>query len=237
MDTLRTPIPLPRVAVIEDELLLLGLLTEFFRKSGRFQVSGAFGSGAEAVEKICQCPPELVVMDLQLPDMSGLTVVQSIHARLGTPPKFLVLSNSTNPLVIKQLMRLGVRGILQKGVSATEVLAACERVLHGMVFLNLPEGNLAELAGAPLSATNPALTTREMEILDLVVHGRRSKEIADALGLSTRTVEKHRENFMKKLGVNNVGGLVRYAAKNGLLTVGMPPSSVHDSTQSPQNSF
>jgi DNA-binding NarL/FixJ family response regulator len=218
--TTLTPNSLPKVAIVEDELLLLGLLTEFFTKSGRFQIVGAYASGVEAVEKVCAMPPDLVVMDLQMPDMNGLTLIQTIRARLTVAPKFFVLSNNTNPLLIKQLMRSGVRGILQKGVAATEVLAACERVLRGAVCLNLPEGDMIELAGASFSESDPSLTTREIEILDLVVRGRRSKAIADTLGLSVRTIEKHRENLMKKLGVHDVGGLVRYAAKTGMLING-----------------
>lgn len=210
--------PLYRVAIIEDEALLLGLLTEFFTRSGRFQVVGAFISGTEAVAKICLAPPDLIVMDMQLPDMNGLTVIQAIRERVSVAPKILVLSNNTNPLLINQLIRSGVRGILQKGVAATELLSACERILRGGLCLNLPEGDLADLAMAPISDSAPALTAREVEILDLVVRGRRSKDIADVLNLSARTIDKHRENLMKKLGVNDTAGLVRYAAKTGLLT-------------------
>lgn len=210
--------PLYRVAIIEDETLLLGLLTEFFSRSGRFQVVGAFSNGSAAVAKICLTPPDLIVMDLQLPDMNGLTVIQAIRERVSVMPKILVLSNNTNPLLIKQLIKAGVRGILQKGVAATELLSACERVLRGGLCLHLPDGDLADLAMAPISDSAPALTTREIEILDLVVRGRRSKEIAAVLNLSARTVDKHRENLMKKLGINDTAGLVRYAAKTGMLT-------------------
>lgn len=210
----------PKIALIEDEVLLLGLLTEFFVKTGRFKVCGTYASGEAAVEGILETPPDLVVMDLQLPDMNGLTVIQSIRDRMSNPPKFLVLSNNTNPLLIKQLMKAGVRGILQKGMAAAEVLAACERVLRGGLCLNLPDGDLADLALAPISEASPELTGREVEILDLVVRGRRSKEIAEVLGLSARTVEKHRENLMKKLGEHDTAGLVRYAAKTGLLVGG-----------------
>jgi len=210
--------PLYRVAIIEDETLLLGLLTEFFSRSGRFLVVGAFSNGSAAVTKICLMPPDLIVMDLQLPDMNGLTVIQAIRERVSVMPKILVLSNNTNPLLIKQLIKSGVRGILQKGVAASELLSACERVLLGGLCLNLPDGDLADLAMAPISDSAPALTAREIEILDLVVRGRRSKEIAAVLNLSARTVDKHRENLMKKLGINDTAGLVRYAAKTGMLT-------------------
>lgn len=212
------PTALARVAIIEDEVLLLGLLTEFFGRSGRFQVVGAFPSGAEAIAQISMSPPDLIILDMQLPDMNGLTIIQAIRERVSILPKIVVLSNNTNPLLIKQLMRAGVRGILQKGVAAAELLAACDRILKGGLCLNLPEGDLADLAMAPLSDSTPQLTTREIEILDLVVRGQRSKEIAGTLNLSARTVEKHRENLMKKLGAHDTASLVRYAAKTGLLT-------------------
>jgi DNA-binding NarL/FixJ family response regulator len=137
--------------------------------------------------------------------------------RHRNPPKFLVLTSNANPLIVKQLLRMGVKGILQKGVSAGEVLSACQRVMRGGICLELSEGNMFDLAAAPLSDTTPALTPRETEVLDLVASGKRSKEVADVLGLSARTVDKHRENLMRKLGVNDVSGLVRYAARNGLI--------------------
>jgi len=226
--------PLYRVAIIEDEALLLGLLTEFFTRSGRFQVVGAFMSGSEAVAKICLAPPDLIVMDLQLPDMNGLTVIQAIRQRVSVAPKILVLSNNTNPLLIKQLLLAGVRGILQKGVAATELFSACERILRGGLCLNLPDGDLADLAMAPISDSAPELTTREVEILDLVVRGRRSKEIADVLKVSARTVDKHRENLMKKLGINDTAGLVRYAAKTGMLNSGGASASADGGITSPK---
>lgn len=209
--------PVPSIVFVEDEILLLGLLSEYFAKSGQFVVKGAYNSGAQAVQAICVAPPDLVVLDLQLPDMNGMTIVQQIFERLPKAPKIVVLSGSTNPLVVKQLLKFGVRGILQKGVSAAEVLSSCQRVLRGGICLELKEGDMLELSAAPFAESGPCLTSRETEILDLVARGRRSKEVAEVLGLSVRTVDKHRENLMRKLGVHDVSGLVRYAAMEGLI--------------------
>jgi DNA-binding NarL/FixJ family response regulator len=123
-------------------------------------------------------------------------------------------------MMVKQLLRLGVQGILQKGISAREVLSACQRVMRGCLCLDLAEGDMAELSSAPLAENRPGLTSRETEILDLVARGKRSKEIAAVLGISVRTVDKHRENVMRKLGVHDVAGLVRYAAAQGLFRAG-----------------
>jgi DNA-binding NarL/FixJ family response regulator len=204
------------VVFVEDEALLRGLLVEFFHRSGLFEVVGAYGDGTEAIAQIGLSRPDIVVLDLQLPGMHGRSVVESVN-RLSRPPKVLVLSSSTNPLLVRELLKMGVGGILQKGISAGYVLAAAERVLSGGICLELPEGDLRDLALAPFSARNPGLTSREVEILDLVARGKRSKEIASLLGLSVRTVEKHRENLMRKLGVKDMGGLMRYAAQNGLI--------------------
>lgn len=214
---------LPKIAFIEDEALLLGLLAEYFGKSGSFAVAGAYRDGSEAVLRICENPPDVVLLDLQLQDMNGLSIVQRLQERLTNPPRIVVLSSSTNPLVVKQLLRLGVRAILQKGISAAEVLSACQRVMRGGICLELAEGDMVDLAGAPFAEQGPTLTARETEVLDLVARGRRSKEIADTLGLSARTVDKHRENLMRKLGVNDVAGLVRYAASQGLIASGPGP--------------
>lgn len=179
---------------------------------------GAYSNGQEALDAICKQPPDLVVMDLQLPDTNGLLIAQKIHEAFAKPPLLIVLSSNMNPLVVKQLLRLGVRGILQKGMSAAELLAACQQVMRGGVCLNLSEVYMQDLIGGAQATDHVAeLTSRETQILDLVARGRRSKEIADALGLSVRTVDKHRENLMRKLGVNDVGGLVRYAARCGMI--------------------
>jgi DNA-binding NarL/FixJ family response regulator len=215
----------PKVAFVEDEVLLLGLLSEYFLKSGRFDVVGAYSDGLSAVEGVAARPVDLLVVDLQLPDLNGLSLVQRLGERLQRPPRIIVLSGGTNPLMVRQLLRLGVRGILQKGISAAEVLSACQRVMRGGICLELPEGDMVDLANAPVSDSSPSLTVRETEVLDLVARGRRSKEIAEALGLSVRTVEKHRENLMKKLGLHDVAGLVRYAARQGIIAEGCPTSN------------
>jgi DNA-binding NarL/FixJ family response regulator len=204
------------VVFVEDEALLRGLLVEFFHRSGLFEVAGAYGDGTEAIAQIGRLRPDIVVLDLQLPGMHGRSVVEAVN-RLTKPPKILVLSSSTNPLLVRELLKMGVNGILQKGISAGHVLAAAERVLSGGICLELPEGDLRDLALAPFSAGNASLTSREVEILDLVARGQRSKEIASLLGLSVRTIDKHRENLMRKLGVNDMGGLIRYAAQNGMI--------------------
>lgn len=222
--------PLPRIVFVEDEILLLGLLGEYFSKSGHFVVAGAFSNGTEAIERICAAPPDLVVLDLQLPDINGLSVVQALRDRLAIMPKIVVLSSSINPLVVKQLMRAGAKGILQKGISAAEVLSACQRIYWGGVCLQLSEGDMLDLASAPTTGSDSELTVRETEVLELVVRGRRSKEVADALNLSVRTVDKHRENIMRKLGVHDVSGLVRYGARCGLIPAGAAVDGREDKT-------
>ncbi len=207
----------PRVVFVEDEVLLLGLLTEFFKHSDHFLVHGAYTNGNEALAAICLDPPDIVVIDLQLPDTNGLLIAQKIYEALANPPAIIVLSSNMSPMVVKQLLRLGVRGILRKGVSAAELLAACQQVLRGGVCLNLSSEHMHDLVCASALDDTINLTSRETQILDLVARGRRSKEIADALGLSVRTVDKHRENLMRKLGVQDVGGLVRYAARCGMI--------------------
>lgn len=214
------PAGTPSVIFIEDEALLLGLLSEYFSRSGSFVVSGSFTNGTDGLRQICLTPPDLVVLDLQLGDTNGLAIMQQIRERVAMAPRVVVLSSSINPLVVKQLFRLGVKGILQKGISAGEVLSACRRVMQGGVCFDLAEGDMAELSAAPFAKEDPTLTARETEILDLVVRGRRSKDIAEVLGLSARTVDKHRENLMRKLGVHDASGLVRYAAQQGLIPAG-----------------
>jgi len=213
----------PKIVFVEDEALLRGLLAEFFELKGGFKVVGSCGSGAEAIDLVKSQRPDLVLLDLQLPDMHGRTVVDAL-TRSPASPKIVVLSGNFNPMFVRELLKAGVCGILQKGIAASEVMAACQRVLKGGICLDLPAGDLRHLALDTFSENDAHLTSRETEILDLVARGLKSKDIASSLAVSVRTVEKHRENLMHKLGIHDVGGLVRYAAQQGIVPMAASPA-------------
>lgn len=209
---------LPTLMLVEDESLLRGLLTEFFTKCGLFRVVGSFEAAETALPAIRNQSPDLLLVDLNLGGMSGAALIELVLAERLSIPRVVVLSGSVSSLAVRRLLKSGVRGILPKGISAAELLGACVRVMRGAICIELSDESLLDLAVRSESRdTSYELTSRETEVLNLVVAGRRSKEIASLLGLSVRTVDKHRENLMRKLGVHDLAGLMRYAANIGLL--------------------
>lgn len=199
------------IVFVEDEVLLRGLLVDYFSRSGCFRVMGDFSDGRSALAGLETLRPDLLVLDLQLPDIHGSQLVEAV-ATFEQRPKMLVLTGATSPMMVRQLLRMGVSGVLRKGLAAEAVLQACLRVMRGAICLELPKEIEKDFQLEADGGSNSALsklTRREMEIFELISQGLRAKEIAHSLSLSVRTVEKHRENLMRKTGARDNYGLIR----------------------------
>ena len=202
-----------------------GLKSLLVRHSG-YRVVGEAGNGYEALEKAKELKPDLVIMDISLPDGSGIDVAQEIRELLsGT--KIVILSMHLKIDYIVKAFRSGAIGYITKD-SATEKLLEClETVSRGEYFMdsslshavveNLVKAREQETDVA--SANYSALTPREQEVLRLLAEGLSAKEIADKLFISQKTVENHRTNIMNKLHLHSTVELIRYAAKYGLIDV------------------
>jgi len=209
----------PRVVLIEDETVFRQLLKRSLEKRKGWKHVEDYSNGAIGLEACMEDPPELLLVDLQLPGKHGLDIVAEL---LPEHPdvKVLVLTGHAEPQLPAKLMRLGVAGFVDKTAPLAYVIQAIDTVMAGGMFFashvaaetGPAAGNLPPASGAPPSV----LSARELEVARLVAAGRSSKEIASDLDLSTRTVEKHRANIMEKLGVREVASLVRWVLQNGL---------------------
>lgn len=209
----------PRIVLIEDETVFRQLLKRSLEKRKGWKHVEDYSDGAIGFEACMDNPPDLLLVDLQLPGKHGLDIVAELipaHPEV----KVLVLTGHAEPQLPAKLMRLGVAGFVDKTAPLAYVIQAIDTVMAGGMFFashvaaetGPAAGNLPSASGVPPSA----LSARELEVARLVAAGRSSKEIASDLDLSTRTVEKHRANIMEKLGVREVASLVRWVLQNGL---------------------
>jgi DNA-binding NarL/FixJ family response regulator len=177
------------------------------------QVIGEASDGNDAVEAAARLHPAVVVMDFALPAMNGAVATRCIlKARPETA--VLILSMHSEPSYVRTCLDAGARGYLLKNAMDLELVDAVKRVAAGERVLDQRLGSLAER-----EEDAPSLTTRELQVLQLIVLGRSNKEIAGVLGLSANTVAVHRANIMQALNIHNTAELVVYAIRKGLVSI------------------
>ena len=214
---MRRPI---RVLVADDHTIVRQGLVSLLGDGGECQVVAEAGDGLEAVEKAAATRPEVAVLDISMPRLSGLEAVRRIREAVPET-KILVLTVHDEEEYVLHLVRAGASGYLVKDSAAGELLAAVKALASGQGYFGPQAAKiLAEQYRRPEGvAEDPygSLTPREREVFHLVVEGRTTKEIAKTLGISGKTAENHRSRLMEKLDVHNTAELVRYAARKGLL--------------------
>ena len=207
-----------RVLVVDDHPIWRDGVARDLESAGHV-VCGTAGEGAQALRIAVATQPDVVLLDLQLPDMTGVEVAARLAATQN-PPRVLVLSASGERNDVLDAMTAGAAGYLLKSASMAELLDAVRRVAAGdPVFTpglaGLVLGEYRRLATAPADDT-PRLTERETEVLRLVAKGLTYPQIAERLVLSVRTVQNHVQSTLTKLQLHNKAQLVRYAMEKGL---------------------
>jgi DNA-binding NarL/FixJ family response regulator len=188
-----------------------------------FAVIGEADHGMETVETVSRLQPDVLILDLMMPGMSGLDITRQLSSQ-QSPTRILILSIKANEAYVLEALRNGASGYILKDASIEELATAIREVAAGRRFLS---STLSERALETYISDHNAqqstldsygmLTNREREILQLVVEGNTNTEIAEALTISPRTAETHRANMMRKLGVRNQADLIRYALQRGLI--------------------
>jgi DNA-binding NarL/FixJ family response regulator len=208
------------VLLVDDHPMIRQGLRNMVTSEIDFQVVGEAGDGVEALQKIELTRPDVLIVDMMMPNLNGLEVLLQVK-RLSPGTRTIVFSmQSAEPYVVEAL-RAGADGYLLKETGPGELIAAIHSVLRGDRYLSekLAEklvANGIRVENAPLDLYQ-SLTTREREILQMAAEGRSSSEIGHKLGISPRTVELHRSRFLKKLGLRNQAELVRYAIRRRIL--------------------
>jgi DNA-binding NarL/FixJ family response regulator len=223
-----------RVLLADDHDLLRQGLTLLLGLQPEIQVIGEARTGREAVAQVEHLAPDVVVMDISMPDMDGLEACRTIRAQNPTT-NVLILTMHDSEGYFLQALRAGAAGYVVKKAAPTELQAAISAVAQGGVFLYpglaraLVHAYLAQLSpssspsqakvqeGSHLAQELKVLTPRELEIVTLVAEGYTNQAIADRLVLSIKTVQSHRANVMEKLGLRDITHLVRFALRHGLI--------------------
>ncbi len=209
-----------KVLLAEDHALLRQSLKAYLEAQGLCQVIGEAQDGREAMRMYRELKPDIVLMDLSMPGVDGMVAVKAIK-RDYPDARIIALTAHRSEDYLHAALDSGVDGYVVKAASAEDLLTAIRAVCRGEAYVS-PEVSATLITGYLRSArperTSPleGLTTRERHILQMVLKGMKNKEIAEKLFLSTRTVEKHRANFMKKLDVHNLHQVREFVKTSGL---------------------
>jgi len=223
-----------RILLADDHEIVRRGLCALLQKHEGWEICGEATDGREAVEKAKELKPDVVIVDIGMPNLNGLDATRRL---LQYDPNFkvIVLTVTDADQVIREALDAGARGFVLKSDAARDLVAAVEALQSRHMFFT-PRVNDLVLAGflekghaasRSLPPQLPTLTPREREITQLLAEGRSSKEAASALNLSTKTVETHRSNIMRKLSLHSIRDLVVYAIKNKIIQIEMPMDSNH----------
>lgn len=210
-----------RVLLVDDHDLVRAGLRSLLEKIPGFEVIGEATNGREALRQIEALAPNIVLMDLMMPELNGL---DATALAVGQFPKtrVIVLSMNSGEEFVLPALQAGATGYLLKNIDPIELERAIKAVARGETYLcsNIPnqviEACLSSNSG-PINSLQK-LTQRQREVLQLIAEGNTIKLIAEKLGISAKTVETHRHDLMAVLGIHDVAGLTRYAIRMGLIT-------------------
>lgn len=203
--------------IVDDHPIMRHGLTQLIRSESDLEVCGEAGTAAEGLAAVEKLQPDLVIVDMTLPDKHGLELIKDILAiRPGT--NCIVLSMHDESLYAERALRAGARGYVMKEVAAENLITAIRRVLGGRIYVSdMIANRLMEQATGQSNRSTPAgvgkLSDRELEVLEMLGSGTQTKVIASKLNISTRTVEAHRAHIKEKLDITDGAALVRFAVQ------------------------
>ena len=209
-----------RVLVADDHMIVRTGIRHVLESESDIEVVGEAGGGSEAISLASELRPDVVVLDISMPDQSGLEVAARLRSGAGAT-RVLILSMHDNAEYVLESVRAGAHGYLLKDTAATELRNAVRAVCRGESYFSPPVAS--RLTAAVRAEHNNShsgleqLTSRERQVLLGIVQGRTNKQIAADLGISHRTVETHRESLMRKLQIHTVAELTRFAIENGIV--------------------
>lgn len=212
-----------RVLLADDHEVVRRGLRVVLEAKGDLEVCGEATTGREAVEKARELKPDVVVLDISMPELNGLDATTRI-LKLVPGAEVLILTMHESEGLIRSVLEAGARGFMLKSDAGRDLVQAVDSLSRHKPFFTskvaqmILEGFRHRKGGTVEESVTPQhLTTREREIVQLVAEGKSSKEIANSLGISVKTAETHRSNVMRKLNFHSVSDIVRYAVRNKLI--------------------
>src|ERR1700680_146955 len=219
-----------RILIADDHEVVRRGLCMLLQSHDGWEVCGEAKDGRETVEKAKQLRPDVVILDVGMPNLNGLAATRQLTQH-NPSCKVIVLTITDSDQVIREALDAGARGFVLKSDAARDLVSAVEALQRNRMFFT-PRVNDMVLAGfldkgyKPSNGEAPrlpTLTAREREVIQLLAEGKSSKEVASLLNLSTKTAETHRSNIMRKLSFHSIRDLVVYAIKNNIIQIQMPP--------------
>lgn len=212
-----------RILIADDHEVVRHGIRSLLEGQPGWKVCAEASDGRDAVEKSAQTSPDIVVLDIGMPNLNGLDAAREI-LRARPQSKILVLTMHDSDQVVREVLDAGAQGYLLKSDAGRELVAAVEALQRNKTFFSSKVGetvleNYMKGKAHPKSASRAVLTAREREVVQLLAEGKSTKEVAVALGVSVKTAETHRSNIMRKLGLHSVSELVLYAVRNNIVQV------------------
>ena len=208
-----------RVLLVDDHHLVRTGMRSLMQAMSDITVVGESGDGRAALELLTSLQPNIVLMDIAMPELNGLEATSRI-AKEFPETRVIILSMHASEEYVLQALRAGASGYLVKNAAPEELELAIRAVARGETYLSpaISRHVVEELLGRSTASTNPvdALTPRQREILQLIAEGKSTKQIAASLSVSVKTVESHRAQLMERLDIRDVAGLVRFAIRHGV---------------------
>lgn len=207
-----------RLVIIEDQTAIREMLIEILRLDSNFQLAGESGDGQAAYQLCLDVKPDVVILDAKLPGLNGVDLLRRIGKKLPHM-RVLVFSGHENPVLVREMIEAGAHGFVEKTAGLFEFKKGLETVASGGTYFGPAVAALLRnvVANPEASNTPDFLTDREREILQLIAESHSTKDIANKLGISSKTVDNHRTNLMRKLNLHDVASLTRHAMDIGLV--------------------
>lgn len=212
-----------RVILADDHTIVREGLRAILASEKDVEIIGEASNGSDTVKLARKIEPDVIVMDVSMPDLNGIDATQRI-LDLGLSCKILALSGHAEENFVKGMLKAGASGYLLKECAGEELALALHKVSLGHVYVSpgiagiIMNDYVAHLTG-DVTAEAPTLSSREREVVQLIAEGRSTAKIAEHLNLSVKTVESHRKRIMDKLKINNIAGLTKYAIREGITSI------------------
>ena len=212
-----------RILLVDDHKILRDGISSLLKQYPDMEVIGEAADGRSALRLVKELSPDLVIMDISMPDLNGIDATRRINAE-HPEVKVIALSMHYDKQFVSEMFKAGAAGYLLKDSAFEELEHAIRIVMDNKTYINPQVAGLVveSLASQPAHANQKAfnlLTEREREVLQLIAEGKSTKQIASDLNVSTKTVESHRRQVMGKLNIRNVAELTKYAIREGLTSI------------------
>ena len=212
-----------RFLLVDDHDVVRRGLRSLVEAQAGWEVCGEAATGREAVEKAGRLRPNIVIIDITMPELNGLEATRQIR-RVAPQTLVLVLTVHESEELLAEVLRSGAHGCMLKSDAGRELVSAIETLTQGKPFLTSKVAGILlshqignVWIGDKVDFAGPHLSAREREVIQLLAEGKSNKEVATLLNLSVKTVQTHRANIMRKLNLHSLGQLIHYAIRNGII--------------------